>query len=70
MSKKVQIEGLKHKVLIALIERGVFSVDNNPRVTKFQGGKFHLKSDDDTGKAVVKGDVVVFDTVNFGYGKT
>lgn len=70
MSTKIQTGELKHKVLIALIEKGVFSVDNNPRVTKFQGGKFHLKSDDDSGKAVLKDGIIEFDTIKFGSGKT
>ena len=70
MDKKVQIKELKHKVLIALIERGVFSKDDNPRVTKFQGDVFHLKSDKDHGKAKFDGDEIVFDTAVFGFGRT
>ena len=70
MENQKQIKELRYVVLMALVERGVFSMDNNPKVTKFQGGVFHLKSDNDSGKAALKGKLIQFDTVVFGIGTT
>jgi len=61
---------MKKKVVLSLIDRGVFKTSDNPRVTKFQGGYYHLKSDNDHGKAKVVENTIEFDTVKFGSGKT
>jgi len=67
---KVQINELKLQVVSALVDRGVFTANSNPKVTKFQGGYFHLKSDNDHGKAKVVDGKIEFDTVKFGAGTT
>jgi hypothetical protein len=70
MKNVTEINKAKQQVLSALVEKGVFDVDDNPRVTKFQGGKFHLKSVKDSGKAEIKNGVIIFDTVIYGAGET
>lgn len=68
--KEMNAIELKHKVIMALVDKGVFKTTDNPKVTKFQGGFFHLKSDTDSGKAKLINSTIEYDMVKFGNGKT